>query len=146
MMAFLTLLVSASAFAQTPPRAFAKFVCGKPAREVDNFGFAPGVYYTTINVTNQTRAPITGKKRFSVALPRQEMGPRTDLIDWGLRPGTAMQIDCSDIYKRLNIPPGEFIDGMVYITSSVRFDATAVYTLSDGSRPISIDVEPVAVR
>ena len=47
------LLVSTSVFAQQQFRTEAKFVCGKPdTPEIDAFAFAPGVYYTSINVTN----------------------------------------------------------------------------------------------
>lgn len=143
----IALALSTSALAQTQYRGSVKFVCGKADEEINNFAFSPGIYYTTINVTNQNlESRVVGQKRFSIALARQEPGRFTELFRWVLRPGQAMQIDCSDIYKHLDVSPGKFIDGFVYIVGSPRFDVSAVYTVSDGDRPVSIDVEPVVLR
>jgi hypothetical protein len=143
------LFVATSAFAQTQFRGSAKFVCGKVDQaSVDAFAFAPGVYYTTINVTNPSdTSPVDGRKRFSVALLRQKPGQFTQFFGWGLNPGQSMQVDCSDIYGHLGIPIGTFIDGFVhFVAGPVRYDVTAVYTLTDGSRVVSQDVEEVTIR
>ena len=80
--------LSLSAFGQTYT-AEAKFVCGKADQPViDAFAFAPGTYYTSINVGNPNDDKIdTYKKIFSVALLRQKAGP------WGLGPRESMQVD-----------------------------------------------------
>jgi hypothetical protein len=143
------LFVSTSAFAQVQLEGSAKFVCGRSGPEVvDAFAFAPGVYYTSINVTNPGNdQAVSGRKRFSVGHIRQKPGPHTPWVAWSLQPGQTMQVDCSDIYSYLNIAVGTFIDGFVHFTGApVRYDVTAVYTLTDGSRVVSQDVEEVTLR
>lgn len=143
------LLASTSVFAQAQYRTEAKFVCGRPGPpEIDAFAFAPGVYYTSINVTNpDEQVTVEGRKRMSVGLLGQKVGPQTPWIGWALKPGDTMQVDCGDIYKYLGIPPGTFIDGFVhFIAAPVRFSVTSVYTLTDGSRVVSQDVVPSRIR
>ena len=142
------LLVSTSVFAQTQYRTEAKFVCGKPdSPEIDAWAFAPGYYYTSINVTNPNdQGTVDGRKRFSVGLLGQKVGPFTAWVNWALRPGETMQVDCGDIYAHLGIPPGTFIDGFVQFQSPQRYAVTGVYTVTDGSRIVSRDVEAKRVR
>jgi hypothetical protein len=142
------LLVATSVFGQSQFRGEAKFVCGKPdTPEIEAFAFAPGVYYTSINVTNPNEITIEGRKRFSVGLLNQKVGPNTGWVSWALRAGETMQVDCGDIYRHLGIPPGTFIDGFVhFVGAPARFGLTAVYTVTDGSRVVSQDVEEVTVR
>ena len=145
----LALLVSSSVFAQTQYRTEAKFVCGKPdTPEIDAFAFAPGVYYTSINVTNPNdQGDVDGRKRFSIGLLNQKPGKFTGWVTWALRPGETMQVDCGDIYRNLGVPPGTFIDGFVhFVGAPVRFGVTSVYTLTDGSRVVSQDVVPSTLR
>lgn len=141
-------LVSTSVFAQSQYRTEAKFVCGKPGVEVNAFAFAPGVYYTTINVTNpDDQSRVDGRKRFSVGLLNQKVGPFTDWVPWVLSPGETMQVDCGDIYRHLGIPLGTFIDGFVHFVGvPVRYSVTAVYTVTDGTRIVSQDVEAKEIR
>ena len=93
--------------------------------------------------TNPSReTAVRGVKRFSIGLLAQRAGRVTKFMDWSLKAGNSMQVDCGDIYKRLDMPPGDFIEGYVhFVGSPVRFDVAAVYTVSDGDRPVSIDVE-----
>jgi hypothetical protein len=141
-------LVSTSLFGQSLYRTEAKFVCGKPdSPEIDAFAFAPGVYYTSINVTNpEDQLTVYGRKRFSVGLLNQRVGPYTGYVGWALKPGETMQVDCGDIYRHLGILPGTFIDGFVHFLGSPRYSVTAVYTVTDGSRVVSQDVEEVTIR
>ncbi|HYK01631.1 MAG TPA: hypothetical protein VE974_07730 [Thermoanaerobaculia bacterium] len=143
------LLISTSAFAQSQFRGSAKFVCGKTGQDViDAFAFAPGAYFTSINVTNPNAITVSGTKRFSIGLLSQVPGKFTPLIGWALKPSETMQVDCGDIYKQMNIPPGTFIDGFVhFVGSPSRFDVTAVHTVTDGdSRLVSMDVEQIVLR
>ena len=140
----LFIVVAAPLLAQTQLRYNAKFICGKAPEEVTAaFANAPGIYFTTINVTNPSReTAVRGMKRFSIGLLAQRAGRVTKFMDWSLKAGNSMQVDCGDIYKRLDMPPGDFIEGYVhFVGSPVRFDVAAVYTVSDGDRPVSIDVE-----
>jgi hypothetical protein len=147
-MSLVLLLLSSSAFAQLQFKGSAKFVCGKAdAAHIKAFAFSPGSYFTTINVTNPNAGTVSGTKRFSVALLSQKPGKTSVLVNWALKPSQSMQIDCGDIYKNLGILPGTFIDGFVHIVGApVRFDVTAVHTLSDGVAPVSIDVEAITLR
>lgn len=139
--------LSLSAFGQTYT-AEAKFVCGKADQPViDAFAFAPGTYYTSINVGNPNDDKIdTYKKIFSVALLRQKAGKVSQSIAWSLGPRESMQVDCSDIYGYLGVAPGTFIDGFVYFLGGpLEYTLTGVYTLTDGSRAVSQDVEEITV-
>ena len=144
----LLLLVSTSAFAQSQFRGAVKFVCGKADDvHIKPFAFSPGIYYTTINVTNLNSINVSGTKRFSIGLPGQKVGRWNDLVAWALKPNETMQIDCGDIWERMALPPGSFIDGFVHILGApIRFDVTAVYTVGNGDAPISMDVEPITLR
>jgi hypothetical protein len=140
--------LSLSAFGQTY-YAEAKFVCGRAGQpEIDAFAFAPGVYYTSINVGNPNDDKIDSyKKIFSIALLRQKAGKVSHSIGWSLQSRESMQVDCSDIYGYLGVAPGTFIDGFVYFLGGpLRYTVTGVYTLTDGGRPVSQDVEEVTVR
>lgn len=143
------LLISSSAFAQSQYRGSAKFVCGRAdSTVIDAFAFAPGTYFTTINVGNPNSINVSGTKRFSIALVGQTPGKFTPLINWVLKPSESMQIDCGDIYKRMLIAPGTFIDGFVQILGSPsRFDVTAVHSVMDADgRIVSLDIEEVTMR
>ena len=143
------LAVSTSLFAQAQYTAAAKFVCGKTDQSVvDAFAFAPGVYYTSLNVTNPNdQGPVNGRKRFSVGKLRQGVGPWTGWIPWVLGPGQTMQVDCSDIYANLNIPVGTFIDGFVhFLGAPLRYEVTGVYTITDGTQIVNQDVEAILIR
>lgn len=141
--------LSLSAFGQpTNYTAEAKFVCGRAdTPEISAFAFAPGTYYTSINIGNPSDETLSSNKKiFSVALLRQKAGKTTKSIAWGLGPRESMQVDCSDIYNYLGIPAGTFIDGFVYfIAEPFRFTATGVYTVTDGARIVSQDVEEITV-
>lgn len=143
------LLVSTSVFAQAQFRGSAKFVCGRAGgAEIESWAFAPGFYYTSLNVTNGTdQGAINGRKRFSVAHLSQKVGPYTGWVPWVLGPGQSMQVDCGDIYRQLAIPPGTFIDGFVhFVGDPFRYDVTGVYTVSDGGIIVSNDVEEITIR
>ena len=142
------LAVSTSLFAQVPLAAEAKFVCGRadPAH-VNAWAFSPGMYYTTLNVTNPTdQFFVNGRKRFSVAHLNQKVGPWTGWVPWQLGPGQSMQVDCGDIYAHLGIAPGTFIDGFVHFAADNRYAVTGVYTVGNGQMVISNDVERIRVQ
>jgi hypothetical protein len=145
----LLLLAATSAFAQAELEYSAKFVWGKASGEVvKSFVAAPGVYFTTITVTNLHRdVQVKGAKRLAISLPGQKQDLNTKFVEWSLDPATVMQVDCGDIYKQLDVAPGKFLEGFVHIVGSpVRFDVAAMYTLFDGNYPVSIDVEHLTPR
>ncbi len=143
------LLVSTSVFAQAQYRTEAKFVCGKAGQpEIDAWAFAPGYYYTSINVTNPNdQGDVDGRKRFSIALLSQKPGKFTGWVSWALRPGESMQVDCGDIYAHLGVAPGTFIDGFVhFVGAPVRYSVVGVYTVSDSNIIVSENVVPYTMR
>jgi hypothetical protein len=149
LLVLVVLLVSTSVFAQQQFRTEAKFVCGRPGHaEIEAWAFASGLYYTSINVTNPNdQGDVFGRKRFSVGLLSQKIGPFTGWVPWTLPAGATMQVDCGDIYKHLGIPPGTFIDGFVhFVGQPIRFSVTSVYTLSNGQSVVSQDVVPSVIR
>src|SRR5262245_61271377 len=110
---FFAALFAVAAGAQTLTRQYAaKFICGKASDEqIKNFSFAPGVYYTVINVHNpQLQNPVTIRKKFALANPDERAGKISEFFSTTLKRDEAMQIDCGNIYKHLGIPPGTFIE------------------------------------
>ena len=145
----LLLFAATPAIAQAEFEYSAKFVCGKASGEVVKaFANAPGMYYTAISVMNSHReTQVKGFKRFAMSLPGQKPGRSTKFVEWSLDPGAVVQVDCSEIYKMLDVESGKFIEGFVQILGSpIRFDVAAVYTLFDGNYPASIDIEHLEPR
>src|SRR5436305_27173 len=147
------ILVTAVANAQVPQvrQYAAKFVCGKATDvQVGTFDFAPGSYFTTINVHNPA---LTGglefRKKFALAERNEQPGKVSDWFAAALKADQAMQIDCGSIYKHLGIPFGTFIDGFAVIEISnikLELDVDGVYTASPGNGVSSIHTERVAGR
>jgi hypothetical protein len=101
----------------------AKFVCGKSAGDV----VAPGTYFTAINVHNPTDKPIVLRKKFAIALPREEPGPVSRFFEARLGPDQAFEIDCKDIVEHVQAG-SDFLKGFAVIDSEVELDIVAVYT------------------
>jgi hypothetical protein len=106
----------------------AKFVCGKADGAALNF--APGTYFTTINVYNTSSEAI--QKQIVVALPNETAGGTTKPIAVRLPPGHAMQVDCKNILGHLKaegVPlPALPADGFVIIRAMSPIDVVGVYT------------------
>ena len=128
----------------------AKFVCGRadtPA--VTGFNFAPGSYYTVINVHNPALvAAVEFKKKFALAEPNEQGGKISEWFSAALKPDQAMRVDCGSIYKHLGIPPGTFIDGfaVLQLPTTRHLDVVGVYTVSPGPGVSSIHTERVEGR
>ena len=131
----------------------AKFVCGKASdTQTGTFNFAPGSYFTSINVHNPAlTTAIEFRKKFAFAERNEGPGKVSEWFAAALKPDQAMQVDCGSIYKHLGIAPGTFIDGFAVIqisntsrswtsTTSTPWPAAAAYRAStpsawrDGSR------------
>jgi hypothetical protein len=129
----------------------AKFVCGKATdAQVATFDFAPGSYFTTINVHNPAlTVSLEFRKKFALAERNEQPGRISAWFGAGLRPDQAMQIDCGSIYRHLGIAPGTFIDGFAVIqlpNAKAELDVVGVYTASPGTGVSSIHTERVAGR
>jgi hypothetical protein len=149
----LTILVvlaaATAAHAQVPQvrQYAAKFVCGRSNGEA--FNFAPGTYFTTINVHNPALvASIEFRKKFALAEMGEKAGKISQWFGGGLKADEAMQIDCRNIYAHLGIPVGTFIDGFAVIQVSARqeLDVVGVYTAAGNAGVSTMHMERVAGR
>jgi hypothetical protein len=111
----------------------AKFVCGlatpSPGTVPGTLPVAPGYYYTAINVHNPSTTEANQiQKRFVIALPGEVVGRKSGFTPETLRADDAMEIDCPDISRRLDVGIGRFVKGFVVIRSTAELDIVAVYT------------------
>jgi len=124
----------------------AKFVCGKTA---DQLNFAPGTYYTTINVHNPAlTASIDFRKKFAFAEINETAGKISPWFGAGLKADEALQIDCRNIYAHTNTQPGSFIEGFVVIQliPTRELDVVGVYTAAGNAGVSAMHMERVAGR
>jgi hypothetical protein len=129
----------------------AKFVCGKATDvQFGTFDFAPGSYFTTINVHNPALSGgLEFRKKFALAERNEQAGKVSDWFSAALKADQAMQIDCGSIYKHLGIPVGTFIDGFAVIqiqNPKLELDVDGVYTASPGTGVSTMHTERVAGR
>jgi hypothetical protein len=138
---------AANAQVQQVRQYAAKFVCGKAPG--DTLNFAPGTYFTTINVHNPA---LTGGIKFQKKFALAEMGEKAGKIsEWFtavLNADQAMQIDCRNIYAHLGVTPNTFIDGFAVIQLSPRqeLDVVGVYTAAGSTGVSTMHMERVAGR
>jgi hypothetical protein len=103
----------------------AKFVCGKSDERI----ISPGQYFTGVNVHNPS--PFNSAvylKRFAIALPEERPGQISEFASGTLKPDEAMTIDCENIYRHTQVPPGSFLEGFALIYSLTELDVVPVYT------------------
>ncbi|MDT4965786.1 MAG: hypothetical protein QOJ64_523 [Acidobacteriota bacterium] len=120
----------------------AKFVCGKSEGNI----VAPGLYMTTINVHNAAPlAKMFYSKRFAIALPEEKSEKLSAFFSGTLEADQAMLIDCDNIYRHTNTPPGQFIEGYALLYSLGELDVVSVHTAGH-SEVETINTERVPVR
>jgi hypothetical protein len=131
----------------------AKFVCGlavpSPGTVPGTLPVAPGYYYTAINVHNPSTTELNQiQKRFVIALPGEAVGRKSGFTHEDLRADDAMEIDCPDIARRLDLGVGRFVKGFVVIRSTAELDIVAVYTAatSPTGAIVSMTLERVPKR
>ena len=135
---FLLILVPTIAAAQVEYAA--KYVCGKSDGEAANF--APGTYFTSINVRNPVGTETRFEKTFTLSLVNEKAGPVTKGIVTPLPPHASLQIDCRNILGHLRangiVPPaGQPAEGYVVIRGGIQFDVIGIYTAAGPSGLIS---------
>jgi hypothetical protein len=119
-----------------------KFVCGRADGEV----LARGEYFTAVNAHNPTNKGIEFRKKFAIALPRQQPGPVSEFASTRLGPDEALEIDCADIRERTGSPT-DLLKGFVIIESDVELDVVAVYTAAGADREVeTLHIERVSPR
>jgi hypothetical protein len=131
----------------------AKFVCGlsalAPGAVPGTLPVAPGYYYTAVNVHNPSTTDLNQiQKRFVIALPGEAVGRKSGFTHEDLRADDAMEIDCPDIARRLDIGIGRFVKGFVVIRSTAELDIVAVYAsaISPTGPVVSMTTERVPKR
>ena len=146
-----------------------KFVCGsadggvppppepRESPETASGILARGVYFTAVNVHNPTNKEIEFRKKFALALPRQQPGPicprpSEEPLRTRLGPDQALEIDCPEIRDRIFECIGpkfpiDFLKGFVVIESDVELDVVAVYTAAGADGQVeTLHIERVPPR
>jgi hypothetical protein len=145
--AFGAVVLGANEAAGQPFVYVAKFVCGR-AVTVQNVPppVATGFYFTAVNV--HTIDENKFDKRFSVALPSEKPGKVSQTFTTPMKPNEALEIDCPDILKHLEMPPTSFAKGFVTIQTERELDVVAVYTAAATAtgNVITMEVERVPKR
>jgi len=141
-------LGAGDAFSQQPPVIYvAKFVCGRAAT-VANVPppVATGFYFTAINV--HTLVENKFEKIFSIALPGEKVGRVSRPVTETMKPNEAMEIDCPDISRHLDVSSGTFVKGFVTIQAERDLDIVAVYTAAASAtgNVVALEVERVPKR
>jgi len=145
---FLFLVLPTLASAQVYEYA-AKFVCGRSGGG-EPANFAPGTYYTSINVHSDVRTSFV--KIIAVSLPSEKAGGRTREIPVALDADTSMQVDCTNIFVHLRqngIGGPAPADGFVVFRSRTELDVVGVYTAYGAGNLVStmhMDRVPARVR
>jgi hypothetical protein len=129
--------------APVPPQQFeyaVKFVCGRAGVSTAQLPVpvAPGFYYTAINVHNPQPGTLEFRKKFAQALPNQKAGRISELAGAALKPDEAFDVECTEITKRLGLPPQTFVTGFAVFLTARELDIVAVYTTaSSPSGPVT---------
>lgn len=136
---FLMILIPTLAQAQVFEYA-AKYVCGRSDGEA--FNFAPGTYFTSINVRNPLGQETRFEKWFTLSLVNERTGPVTKPIVTPMAPQASLQVDCRNILFHLKQngiapPPGQPAEGYVVIRGNVELDVYGIYTASGPNNLIS---------
>lgn len=126
-----------------------KFVCGNSGSGRQSNGLlAPGQYFTAINVHNSSgKEKFTFRKKFAIALPREQVGTVSGYFKTDIGPDQALEIDCADILGHAGTPnnPVLFLKGFAIIESPFQLDIVAVYTAGDPNSGVvsTLDIERV---
>jgi hypothetical protein len=120
-----------------------KTICGTPDRPA----LANGSYFTAINVHNPGGQTIRFRQKVAMTLPGEQPGPISPFWDAALRPDQALEIDCTDIFRRTQLHT-RFIKGFVVIQSPSDLDVVGVYTAapSPGGTVVALEIERVPGR
>src|SRR3954469_10856868 len=120
-----------------------KTICGVPDRPA----LANGTYYTAINVHNPGSETVRFRQKVALTQAGQQPGPISPFWESALRPDQALEIDCSDIFRRVQTRT-RFIKGFVVIQSPSDLDVVGVYTAAPSERGTvaALEIERVPAR
>jgi hypothetical protein len=118
------------------------FVCGKSAGGV----VAPGTYFTAINVHNPNERGLGFRKKFAIALPGERAGRISKFFDAKLGPDEAFEIDCPDIFRKIEAKE-DFVKGFAVIKTDLQLDIVAIYTTAGATGKVeTMEIERVPPR
>lgn len=120
-----------------------KIVCGTPDRPA----LAAGAYFTAVNVHNPGAESVRFRQKLALTLPGQQPGPISPFWDSALRPDQALEIDCTDMFRRSQSRT-RFIKGFLVIQSASDLDVVGVYTAAPSPRATvtALEIEQVPGR
>lgn len=108
-----------------------KIVCGTITTKSTEHPLPLGEYKTKINVHNFSRCEcVTFRWKVAIGFPHSKVGPASDFLEATLCADEALEIDCSDIKKRI-AKDIEHAEGWVVIESPLELDVVAVYGTSE---------------
>lgn len=140
---------------QNPVQYSVKFVCGFSHTEEFNNGVKPGNYATAVNIHNHTTNGVNGGVRVALHYNLSEaVPPLQPAVPFTVALRRVREVDCSDIWAMVGVPPETYLKGMLHIGLSQPLSVWAVYTAQTDIDPtpelppdpgagISIDVEQV---
>lgn len=123
----------------------AKIICGVPDRPA----LASGAYFTAINVHNPGSDSVRFRQKFALTRAREVPGPIVRDSSLVLGPDQALEIDCTDIARRVSQQQRmTFLKGFAVLQSPSELDVVAVYTAasSRGGTVTVLEIERVAGR
>lgn len=120
-----------------------KFVCGK----ADGRVAVKGNYRTAINLHNPSYRDVKFVFKVAIALPNLKEGPITEFKSASLGADGAAEIDCPDIWRRLDWNADRWAKGFVVIATDDELDVVGVYTATGPDRrTIALELERVEPR
>jgi len=129
-----------------------QFNCGRDAGGAP-IRVVPGFYATSVNLYNANSEAVTLRKHLALTFPpiEQATGEVSDQIEDVVGPGTALQVDCEEIFYEFvfpNPPPAtDHRQGFLVIESNRSLLVEATYTSSGPTvADVSIDMERVPER
>jgi hypothetical protein len=139
-------------FHVTEPPAFqyaAKFICGKTDEDEAEHGkglVADSLYFTTLNLHNPGETTATAKLKFALAAPLGQPGTISPFSDVTLAADQAVEVDCAQIRKLLNITNDHLLDGFSVLESDSHFDLVSVYSAGHHGKLETFGLERVPER
>ena len=150
LIATLGLVVSAVlptwAQAETKFEYAVKFVCGDA---VPTVSVIPGLYATSINIYNPNDREVELNKNIALTFPSEALvaGAVSDIMVDTLPAKSALQVDCGEIPSAFTFMSGDsdptYTEGFLVIQSRGKLNVSAVYTATDASGVVSVDIEQI---
>jgi len=115
------------------------------------YGFAPAIYYTSINIHNPSLTHTLTLYKRAVLSPREEADPLapSGLKTYSLAPGHAVEVDCEDIVGLLTgtpAAPTTLIEGFVSVFAEGPLDVKGVYSSYSPVTPIGLTLKTLTIE